>query len=81
MCTVAKSKKKKKKKLFGWLIKIIHLPFFFFFHSLMPLSLSLSLSSLKLTLLTLVTDQRSLTQAHSLNSDHRPTKLAIDRSA
>ena len=36
------------------MIKIIHLPFFFFFHSLMPLSLSLSLSSLKLTLSTLV---------------------------
>ena len=64
MCTIAESEKKKNIYiyiLFGWLIKIIHLPFFFF----MPLSVSLSLIS----------------QAHSLNSDHRPAKLAGDWSA
>ena len=72
MCTVAESKKKKK-KLFGWLIKIIHLPFFFsFFHASLSLSFTLisqahSLNS-GLTLLTLVTDPRSSTQAQSLNS-------------
>ena len=65
MCTIAESEKKNIYIyiyiLFGWLIKIIHLPFFFF----MPLSVSLSLIS----------------QAHSLNSDHRPAKLAGDWSA
>ena len=66
MCTVAESKKKKK-KLFGWLIKIIHLPFFFSFFLFSFFHASLSLS-LKLTLSTPVTDPRSSTQAHSLNS-------------
>ena len=74
MCTVAESKNIYIYILFGWLIKIIHLPFFFFF-ILSRLSLSFSLISQAhslnsgLTLSTPVTDPRSSTQAQSLNSD------------
>ena len=64
MCTVAESKIYIYIYiLFGWLIKIIHLPFFFFsfFHASLSLSLSLShsLSSLKPTLSTPVSLSRS----------------------
>ena len=78
MCTIAESEKKNIYIyiyiyiLFGWLIKIIHLPFFLFF-SCLSLSFSLisqahSLNS-GLTLSTPVTDPRSSTQAQSLNSN------------
>ena len=65
MCTIAESEKKIYIYiyiyiLFGWLIKIIHLPFFFS-------CLSLSLSHLSSWL--------SQLWSHSLNSDHRSTKL------
>ena len=53
--------------LFSWFIKIIRLPFFFSFFILSCLSLSLSFTL--------------ISQAHSLNFDHRPTKLAVDQSA
>ena len=80
MCTVAKSKKN-----FGWLIKIIQLPFFFFFF--FHASLSHSVSSLKLTLSTpvslstLVTDPRSSTQAQSLNSGLTLSTLTLTHEA
>ena len=86
MCTVAKSKKK-----FGWLIKIIQLPFFFFFFftplSLIQSHLSSSLSQLRShsqlwSPIHVARLKLNLLTPVSLSQLwHWPTKLVADRSA